>query len=83
MSPPKRRWTLSIEVTGDTWEDVAQGVRELLPHIEDHGERCSSVSGGYSSGHWVNVCERPEMTHEKYQSELEEFIADHKSRPTS
>ena len=73
---PKRRFTVTIEVGGDAWIDVARSLRELLPHIEDHGPKCDSVSGGVSSGHWVHVVEDQEMTPEKYHAALDAYLAE-------
>jgi hypothetical protein len=72
---PRRRFTVEIEVSGDSWEHVQRGLQDLLPHIEDHGPQCSSVSGGYSSGHWIRVTENPEMTPQKYRAEVESYVA--------
>lgn len=72
---PKRRFTVTIEAGGDTWQDIAMTLRDLLPHIEEHGPKCDSVGGGVSSGHWVHVVERPEMTPERYHEELDAFLA--------
>lgn len=80
MRHPRRRFTIRIMVTGDTWEDVAHSLRDLLPHVEEHGPACSSVSGGSSTGHIVEVTEDPEMTHEKYTQELETYLADLRSK---
>lgn len=78
---PKRRFSVTIEAGGDTWDDVARTLRDLLPHIEDHGPTCESVSGGCSSGHWVHVAEDPEMTAEKYRAALEAYLAERKAKP--
>jgi len=76
---PRRRFHVAIVVDGDTWEDVAQSLRELLPHVEEHGPKCDSVSGGYSRGHFVHVVEDPEMTNEKYQAALDAYLAEVRS----
>lgn len=74
LETPKRRFELELHVSGDAWEDVTSTLRDLFPHIEEHGPCCDSVSGGPSRGHWVQVTERPEMTHEKYVSELDVYL---------
>lgn len=82
IAKPKRRFIVAIEASGDTWEDVAHSLRDLLPHIEEHGRNCDSVSGGPSSGHWVHVTENPDMTHEKYHEALEAYLAGKRSAVT-
>lgn len=74
VEKPKRAFEVEIRVGGDTWEDVARHLRDLMIHIEDHGPRCSSVSGGPSVGSYVDIVERPEMTHERYHEELERYL---------
>lgn len=71
---PKRRFEVEIHVSGDIWADVIDTLRDLLPHIEEHGPSCDSVSGGPSRGHWVRVTERPEMTHERYHEQLDAYL---------
>lgn len=75
MQPPKRAFELTIKIGGDTWEDVIHNVRDLLPHIEEHGQSCNSVSGSPSCGHIVDIQLHPEMTHERYHEELQAYIA--------
>ncbi len=77
VSPPRpqRCYTLSIEIGGDTWDDVIGQLRHLAEHIEDHGPECKSVGGSPSSGHVLTITHRPEQTHEKYIAELDAYIA--------
>lgn len=72
---PHRAFELEIRIGGDTWEDVIHHVRDLLPHIEDHGTACNSVSGSPSAYHSVNIVHRPEMTHERFIEELDAHVA--------
>jgi len=74
MNKPQRRFVVTVEVSGDEWEDVKMQLRDLLPHLEDHGPRCDSVGGGVSSGHWVRVVENPEMTNERYHEALDRYL---------
>lgn len=74
MKPPRRRFTLEIQVGGDEWNDVVMALRFLLPHIEEHGPACTSVSGGSSGSHVVTVIEDKEMTREKYTVALAEYV---------
>jgi hypothetical protein len=74
MTPPRRRYTVIIRVSGDTPEDVGRELDELARHIPDHLPQCNSVGGGCSSGHIVEVIEDPTMTREKYFTALEAFL---------
>lgn len=78
---PSRRFELMIRISGDEWIDVIRDLEELALHIEQHGPECSSVSGGYSSGHTVTVVERPEQTREKYHAELDAYLARRRHAP--
>lgn len=79
LKPPKRRFEVQIVIGGDTWPDVLDRLQDLLLHIGDHGPACSSVSGGYVSGHWVQVTEHPEMTHDRYVAELDAYLDSRKA----
>lgn len=73
---PHRAYTLSIEIGGDTWEDVMSDLRHIVSHLRDHGEKCSSVMGGPSCGHTIGVRIDPEMTHERYFEMLDTYLAE-------
>lgn len=81
--PPRRRFEVVVSISGDAWEDVAAAVRELLPDLVEHGPKCNSISGGYTSGSWVQVIESPEVTHDSYVEALERYLADRKAREAS
>lgn len=82
MKSPSRAFELNIKIGGDTWEDVLRNLRELASHVEDHGSNCNSVSGGYSSHHIVDVRIRPDLTHDQYSVELEEYLKNLRSPNT-
>lgn len=71
---PRRRYELSVDVGGDTWQLVVDELRFLLPHIEDHGPECTSVAGSPSSNHVVVVHHNPDMTNEKYFEDLHKYL---------
>lgn len=71
---PHRRYTLSIEIGADEWAGVVADLQHLASHIADHGEKCSSVMGGPSCGHIVDIRIDPEMTHERYMAELDAYL---------
>lgn len=73
---PHRSYEVSITISGDTWQDIIYQLRDLLPHIEDHGPACNSASGSPSSGHIVYVRHDPTMTHERYFEILEAYCRD-------
>lgn len=75
VEKPKRRFELSILISGDTWEDVKQELDRIYPHVLEHGPKCNSVSGSPSSGHVVDITERPKMTQERYIQDLEAYLA--------
>ena len=74
MDRPRRRYTLTIEIGADTWDDVIHDLRHTARHVEDHGPACQSVMGGPSGGHIVTVLHNPEMTHDRYMAELETYL---------
>lgn len=73
-TPPRRAFELDIKMTGDTWKDVIRELRDLVIHIEQHGTACTSVSGGYSTSHTVQVRVDESITHESFAAELEEYL---------
>jgi hypothetical protein len=73
---PKRRFEIIVSLSADDWQTAKRELADLAEHIADHGPECTSVSGGPSSGHFVVVTERPEQTHEKWEGELELFLAE-------
>lgn len=81
MERPKRAFEVQITVGGDTWADIKYQLRDLLPHIEDHGPECNSVSGSPSANHIVTVFQNPEMTHEKYFEAIHAWLKREKGEP--
>lgn len=72
---PGRRFEVTVRISGDTWPDVVQASQGILRHVEVHGPGCSMASGGYSDGYSVEVVEDPAMTHERYVTELDAYLA--------
>lgn len=83
MSKPKRRFTIEIEIGGDTWDDAARGLRDIAQHVEEHGPACKMVSGSPSCGYSVVVVEEPNATHESYFAELERYLSEQESKATT
>lgn len=73
-TPPHRAFELSVQISGDTWKDILRELRETVRHIEDHGRMCTSVLGGWSSSHIVNVRVDETVTHESWEAALERHL---------
>lgn len=82
MTRPERRWTVVLNVSGDEWPDVSRELARLAEHVQDHGPECNSASGSPSVGSYVQVTERPDMTHERYFAELETWLAAKRDKGT-
>lgn len=73
-STPRRKYTLELNIHGDTWKDVMNELDWITEHIHQHGEQCDSGGGGPDSGHTVMVIKDPQMTHEKYHTEVKAWM---------
>lgn len=71
--PPRRCYTLRINVGGDSWEDVIRSLREAESRVQEAGPDCKTVSGGVSAGYFVEVEHHPEMTGEKYHEAIDVY----------
>lgn len=67
--PPKHAFEVQIRIGGDDWEYVMRTLRELVPHLEDHGSDCKMMSGGAGGCHSVDVQKR-DVAPEDYHREL-------------
>lgn len=76
---PSRRFEVTIRVSGDTWDGTLAEIDRLAEHVRDHGSKCDQVSGGYSTGSWVQITERPEMTHDRFVADLDAYLAARKA----
>jgi len=66
---PHRRFTVAINISGDTLDDVKLAIREIArDRVQDH------VMGGSTLGYFVQVSEDPAMTHDKYFEALEKYL---------
>lgn len=72
---PRRTFELDLHVDGDSWKDVLRELLYLAHHIEEHGPECTSVGGGYSTGHRVKVRHDPEMTGDLFREHLAVYLA--------
>jgi hypothetical protein len=78
LKPPKRAFTISIEVGGDTWRDAVSRLMSLTEHVELHGETCDEISGSPSSNSTVEIKKRA-VTHEQYFEEIKAYLKERKN----
>lgn len=71
---PQRRFRLELTIEGDEWSDVDERLREVLPHVLEHGPICTALSAGPSSSGLVRVVERAGLTHAAYFAELHAYL---------
>lgn len=76
MTDPRRKFKIKVEVDGHTFEDAARELLRMADHVSEHGEKCSSVGGGGSSGHLVSIDVHPTMTPEQWERDLETWKAE-------
>ncbi len=74
MNAPKRAFELIVTIGADTWADALVEMDRLADHIREHGPRCHVVSGGCSSGAYVDIRHDPTMTPERYVEELTAYL---------
>lgn len=79
MENPRRKYVLTIEIGGDSWNDCVQDVAEILRELDQRKDGYNSVMGGYSRGHVVTTEINPDMTPEKYQLELQSWMEKHRA----
>jgi hypothetical protein len=71
---PRRCYELTINIGGDTWQDVLNQLGWVEQHIVEHGPKCKSISGTHMSYHQVDIEHNPRMTHQQFMIELHEFL---------
>lgn len=71
---PKRRFTIELEVGGDTLADAVSMLRHFIEQLRKDARAC--CSGGYSRSGTFKVVERPDMTHDAFEAELEKWLED-------
>ena len=77
MVNPRRKYRITLEVEGHTFEAALHELLHMADHIREHGEECSSVGGGGPSSHMVTVNIHPTMTPEQFESDLETWKREH------
>lgn len=69
---PQRRFTIEMEVGGDTLEDAVSVVKDFLRHLQKGSRSC--ITGGYRRCGEFTVVERPDVTHESFFAALEKYM---------
>ncbi len=70
--PPCHAFEVRISIGGNDWPFVIDALKELVAHLEKHGENCGMCSGGYNGSYSVDIQKR-DVTPEAYRAELEEW----------
>lgn len=70
---PKRKYELTITAGADDLEYLKQIVQMAIDELPTYPH--SGVSGGYAGNHMVELRVNPEQTHEKYEEELNAYLA--------
>ena len=76
---PNRRWLIEAKIHGNTFADAHRMLRELIAELD---EKTNVASGGFDSGGHVTVTEYPDITHESYQRELQQYLEKERACPT-
>lgn len=82
LGGPARKYTLHIEIQGDSWHDVIGLLRDHIVMIQQGGEPTKSavlsLKGGPTRSGLLQVDVNPEMTPTQYQAELTQSRRLHK-----
>ncbi len=76
--PPRRRYVATIKIEADTERDLISHLHNIGHNWEREGISKSSVSGGYGSGHIIEVDCDENITHETWAEALEQYLAERK-----
>lgn len=71
---PHRRFSLSVSIEADEWEDILRRLDELMTRVHECQPPWHSVSGGPSESHIIEAVERPNVTHDSYFRELQNYL---------
>lgn len=77
-SPVRRRYVAKINLQADTEKDLIRHLFEIATGWDRDGMSSSSVSGGYSSGHIIEVDCDDSITHESWEEALEQYLEQRK-----
>lgn len=74
---PRRRIVMKATIEADSWDDLRGHIRDVLTqlHMDGRLSRCS-VSGGYASGHIIEIDEDPEISHDSWFAEIGRYVAE-------
>ena len=79
MDKPRRRIVMRAKIEADSWEDLYGHLRSIVTEMacdREYRLPSSSISGGYSSGRIILCSEDQDMTHDKWASDLDEYLAE-------
>lgn len=71
-SPPRRRVVCNLKIQADSIKDLTSALRCLETDIHMGTRNC--VSGGYSSGHILEIDEDESITHDSWFESLEAHL---------
>jgi len=71
---PRRRIVFIAKIEADSWDRLGSELAHLSCEIDRGNLRGTSISGGYSSGHIIVASEDGSMDHDKWFSELNEYL---------
>lgn len=72
-SRPRRRVRLELDLGADSRAKMADWLEDIAGQIRRGELNGDAVGGGYSVGYWLELTERPEITHESYFAALAAF----------
>lgn len=72
MNPPKRRFTVKIQIGADSETEILSELNNIYTHFAFG--RKDSVSGSPISNHMITVEENPGQTNERYHEQLKEYL---------
>lgn len=80
----KRRYAMNLDLQADSFDDLLNALKNLQLELliaKDRGSTnfeapYKAVSGGVHSGYSLEIYFDPEMTHEKYFEQIDEFLSD-------
>ena len=75
---PRRRYVATLKVQADSERDLIGHLFNIATTWDREGMSRSSVSGGYSSGHIIEVDCDESITHESWEAALQKYLEERK-----
>ena len=79
---PKRAVTLDISIQADTREEMVRALWGVADRIQRQ-EMTRGCSGGWGSGFTYNYEENDRPTHDEYEKQLKDWLAEARANPPS